>query len=752
MNPFHLPPLHPRAPTLPSADLGRCLLLALFLFLLPTTLAIAQESSQGAAGAASPVASVDGEAATTAGNEEDGEDGEDEDTLERPLFEQELQVTATALPQPTAQAVSGATLVQGAGPDAAENLRGVAGLGAIRRGGLNLDPQVRGLSETQVAVLVDGTRTFAAGPARMDSGMSHVNPHAVDTVQVVKGPYALTWGAGALSAVRLNTRRPPFNQDGAGWGGEAGLRASDNAGLRDGDVSLYASTPRLRASLLVGRREGGDYQSGSGDRVQAGFTSTETKLHFGWQAKDGLLLELDGGYQDQKDIEYAGRVLDASYFKTRSYAGSFAWTPDGDGVDLVEGKLYSNRKDHLMNNDDKPTARPAPGRIPPFGLLVRLPAEANTSGGRIVVSGHSGAIGWTAGADHYLLQQTARRTIARRDNGFELFNDLVWPDVELSDTGVFLQSDLLPGGASSGRSALVATVRLDRWTAETGAPASDFFLANVGAPEDRDDTLWNAAVAGRRFFGAGWSGTLGVGRTVRTPTALELYSDRFPSTRFQIAAEFMGDPELDPETAIQSDLGVAYAGARFRLDVDGFFRRLDDFVTVQPDPSLSRRLPLSPTTVFRYVNGSRADVYGAEVRATARFSGTWLGRLDAAWLRGEDRQLDEPLFGIAPPWVGLGVRWSPKGPLQSLWVDLGATWVDEQDRVSQSRLERPTPGYETVSLGAGYTVRERWQLEIGVSNLTDEAYSDHLATLNPFTGRRIEEPGRTFHGRVRVAF
>ncbi|MFO7578424.1 MAG: TonB-dependent receptor, partial [Pelovirga sp.] len=47
-------------------------------------------------------------------------------------------------------------------------LRTLPGLDAIRRGGLGLDPVVRGLRDTQVGAYVDGMRTLPGGPGGMD--------------------------------------------------------------------------------------------------------------------------------------------------------------------------------------------------------------------------------------------------------------------------------------------------------------------------------------------------------------------------------------------------------------------------------------------------------------------------------------------------------------------------------------------------------------------------------------------------------
>lgn len=89
--------------------------------------------------------------------------------------------------------------------DAGELLRELGGVDAVRRGPLGLDPVVRGLRETEVGTYLDGTRLFPAGPARMDPPLTHLDPSAVRGMEVVKGPYALTWGAGNLAAIRLET-------------------------------------------------------------------------------------------------------------------------------------------------------------------------------------------------------------------------------------------------------------------------------------------------------------------------------------------------------------------------------------------------------------------------------------------------------------------------------------------------------------------------------------------------------------------
>jgi iron complex outermembrane receptor protein len=101
------------------------------------------------------------------------------------------------------------------------------------------------------------------------------------------------------------------------------------------------------------------------------------------------------------------------------------------------------------------------------------------------------------------------------------------------------------------------------------------------------------------------------------------------------------------------------------------------------------------------------------------------------------------------------VRWQDAaegGDGGSPWVDLGVRWVDRQDRVSVTRREQPTPGYTLLDLAAGWRFSRGWELAAGADNLLDEAYTDHLNTLDPFTGVRIAEPGRSLYARLEVTF
>ena len=287
-------------------------------------------------------------------------------TLEVGAFSQEVRVTALMPEVATELAVPAAAIERRVARDLAQSLRGHAGVTALRRGAINLDPSVRGLYAEQIGVFVDGTRTFAAGPARMDSALSHVSPHALRSLRVVRGPYALTWGAGTLSAIQAETFKPAFGGDEFRLGGRAGYNYGSNGGASDGFASLFGSSGRVRFAFQHNTRTGSDHADGNGDVVEGDYESFDTRWDAGARLGGRTLLEYSGGHQKQNDVDYPGRILDATFFSTRSHALAFSHTPAAGTLTEIAGRAYVNRKDHLMNNDGKPTAMRDPMRTPPF--------------------------------------------------------------------------------------------------------------------------------------------------------------------------------------------------------------------------------------------------------------------------------------------------------------------------------------------------------------------------------------------------
>ena len=184
---------------------------------------------------------------------------------------------------------------------------------------------------------------------------------------------------------------------------------------------------------------------------------------------------------------------------------------------------------------------------------------------------------------------------------------------------------------------------------------------------------------------------------------------------------------------------MEWQAGKIRINAGGYVRSLGNYITVTPLSGLNRRLPLSPPVVFRYVNGESAFFRGwnLDVRRTSdRFE----FRLQASKTIADDRELMQPVLGIAPMEIDSAVRFVAPG--RRVWAEYGMRNVWDQRRVSAARLESPSPGFTLHGFRFGADLREGATIHLGIENAGDKYYYEHLNSLNPFTGRRIPEIGR----------
>jgi iron complex outermembrane recepter protein len=637
-----------------------------------------------------------------------------------------------------------ATTVQEANPhDVGAVMRTLPGLDAIRRGGLGLDPVVRGLRDTQVGAYVDGMRTLPGGPGGMDTPLSHIDPSAVRGIEVVKGPYALTWGTGNLSAIRVET--DPLPARGSPLTGRVLLGADSNLSAREAALLLGGSGGDLAWQASGGWRTGDSYTSGAGELIPGAFTSGEIRGKLGFDPSVSSRLTLAGWYQAQRDIDYPGRPLDADWFDTWNASLRWDYTPLEGRIRAFEVMSYAYTVDHGMNNDKKPTALPNPQRMPPFPQELITLSRVEMVGGRMasVLEVHP-SLTLEIGGDGYSALHQASATNRNRDTGVLMMERIIWGDARLSTLGLFTRAEF-----PLGRMVASGTVRLDHVRAQADT-ASAFFLEHAGAGAGLGATESHMSGA----FTLTWpvrawaSASVGAGSVIRPADANERYSDRAPSKRSQISAEFLGDPSLRAERSQQVDLWLDVARPRWAGALNVFAQWIEDHITIE-ETDLPRQSAMSAPTVYRYVNGS-AHYRGAEASATVRPHPHAALSAAASWLWAEDRTLGEPALGVSPFRADLGVRWNPGGG--EAFLETSARHVGRQDRVSATRGEGATAGYETLDVQAGLALPGGVFLRTGIQNLFDQDFTNHLNARNPFTRAAIAEPGRVFFMRLSTSF
>lgn len=89
-------------------------------------------------------------------------------------------------------------------------------------------------------------------------------------------------------------------------------------------------------------------------------------------------------------------------------------------------------------------------------------------------------------------------------------------------------------------------------------------------------------------------------------------------------------------------------------------------------------------------------------------------------------------------------------PSRRFWTDYSMRNVFDQKRVSEARLGTPSPGFSTHDIRFGTRLTQRIDFHIGIENIGDKRYFEHINALNPFTTQRIPEQGRSFYAGLIV--
>ena len=251
--------------------------------------------------------------------------------------------------------------------DGADYLKTVPGFSAIRNGGTNGDPVLRGMSGSRLNILSNDGSLIGACPSRMDNPLSYIAPETYDRLTVVKGPQSVRWGAGASAGtVRFERDMPRFDAPGMELQASA-LGGSNNRNDQMLDASFGSRPGYVRVN--GNRSESGDYRDGNGEVVPSRWRKWNADAAIGWTPDADTVLELNAGTGDAL-ARYAGRGMDGAAFKRSSSGLRFERGNLPGAWDKLQANLYYNDADHLM--DTYPLRTPNPASYMPMPMASKV--------------------------------------------------------------------------------------------------------------------------------------------------------------------------------------------------------------------------------------------------------------------------------------------------------------------------------------------------------------------------------------------
>ena len=596
--------------------------------------------------------------------------------------------------------------------DAADYLQTIPGFSAVRSGGTNGDPVFRGQFGSRLPLLTNGMQMLGACPGRMDTPSSYIAPETFDVLTLIKGPQTVLWGPGASAGVvRFERERPDFAA------GPVNFTASllgASAGRNDQNADLAAGNDHFYARISANHSRGQDYKDGDGTSIPSGWNKWNADAALGWTPDADTLVELSAGAGDGW-ARSAARGMDGTQFRRDSLGLRLQKQNITPWLSKVEAQIYRNEADHLMDNFQR---RP----LPPGKMAMASNVKRVVTGGRIAATLQpTPALTADIGLD---LQRNTHE--GRSGMGMSYLNKPWVRDAKFANLGLF--SELRWQAAPS--TLWVGGLRLDR------AQAWDY--RNPASTHKRDESaLPSGFVRWEQTLASGATTYVGLGHVQRFPDYWELISGKAGNVF----------ATLEPEKTTQLDVGANWKGQNWQFWTSAYAGMVRDFILFDyaSNPSKARNID--------------ARTAGFELGGSYKLAPAWTAQATVAYTWGSNRSDGTALPQMPPLEARLGLDYA-QGP----WT-AGALWrlVAAQHRYTQDqgnvvgRDMGASSGFGVLSLHASYRVQRQLKITVGVDNLLDKTYAEHLnlagnAGFGFPANTRLNEPGRTLWLRADMQF
>jgi iron complex outermembrane recepter protein len=612
-----------------------------------------------------------------------------------------------------AQALNRELLQQKAAPSLGEILDGSPGVSNRSFGSAPSRPVIRGLDGDRVLVIQNGERMGDLSGTAVDHAVS-LDPLSMDRVEVIRGPASLLYGSSAIGGVvNLFSNDMPRDWD----KGSSGSLATHIATVNEMGAGLARYQYGADSFAATGRliyREGGDLRTPDGRLPDTAINNLSYGAGAAYRSgrfETGLSVSgMDYTYGLPEEIDDPNEKVE---IRMNRYNLQSVSTLETDRFfELAELRLQFSDYRH----DEIETAFNQDGSVDED---LEISFDQQTFSSSLLLrhrpaGAFEGAVGLSFNYSH--LDVGGDEALTPNAESYFLAG-YIYEDIRLSQT----------------------------FTMKTGAriefkemfvKANELFT-NSDNFEDRSDLIFAGAIGlnynPSRHLEAGFQ----VARAFRTPGIEELYSD---APHLAAGSYDIGDPSLENEISLGSDLFVKVQTERIYSELSLFANRINNFVNFSPTGEIHQP---SGLPVFEY-GSTDALLYGFEFQTDLALTDQLRAGIGFDYVRGRERSGKQNDLPFIPPFR----------THLSMMYDTGSWWVGPRLRLAntQNRVapnEDPTDGYILAGMDAGYRFGHGVSFTLRIDNLLNESYRDHLSRVED---RNNPMPARNINAMVRWEF
>lgn len=593
-------------------------------------------------------------------------------------------------------------------PTMGEMLDGNPGVSMRSLGSAPSRPVIRGLDNERILILQNGERMGDFSATSTDHAVS-LDPLTIERIEIVRGPASLLYGSNALGGViNMFTRDVPQDWENGMSGSIVGHGASVNnlgVGMIRGQYGsenwAFSGHGILRESGDILTPDGtlpitwvNSYSFGSGLGYRSG--NLQTGVSFSAFNNDyGIPEELD---HDDESLESRNKRYNLQSVSLLQFDNGF--------LESAELRLHGN----FNRLDDIEIEIESDGEIEEE-LEKRLEQTSLSSTLKFqqrAISNLQGVFGLNV--QYRDLEITGEQILAPNAQSFNIAG-FIYEELDLSNT-----------------ISLLAGSRLEFQQINI-AENEAFSGSDISSIGGRDDIIFSGSLGLNIRPATGWEAGIQFARAFRTPSIEELYSD---APHFHVGAYEIGDPDLENEVSLGSDLFVKYRNSHISLEVAGYVNRVNNYIMYSPTGDTHDETGLS---IFRFIP-SDALLYGYEIALEGRIADNLVGGFSIDYVHGTQRDDDRTHLSFMPP---LRTNYTLRYDNRTWWSGIGLRFVSQQDRVAP--FEETTESYSLLNFNVGYRLGQGITLSVRADNILNVSYRDHLTRVeerdNPMPGRNL---------------
>lgn len=580
-------------------------------------------------------------------------------------------------------------------------------------------PVIRGLQGTRVLTLLNGVR-LEGQQWGGDHGMG-VSELGIETIEVLKGPASLQYGADALGGVLYLSNEHYANQNTH----EITLSSQfESVSMGTTNALLYNGTVKNKKILVGGRfASHADYQIPGKQYVRnARFQDENAKLALGWFKGrwvgnvrydwSNSTIGIPGHSHDSipEVADFLGakqlrkKTLPVQYLENHIAAWENKFVLDKHIVQLLTSFTWNRLTEH----EEKHT-------IPELKMNTLVtPFKLNVTS--FLAHNWQLNYGWQG---MYVYQKNAAIAM-----------DRLIPDAQQLDNGLYT----------------IATWNKNQLKFQIGGRA-DMRWLSAKADEKFTSSFEKNYVGFNFSSGINYAFTkqhllrLNVSSGFRIPHLSELLSNgvHHGSFRYEI-----GERNLKTEKALQVDASYEFSGEHLSVIVNPFINGIGDFIFIQPTNTKVENVP-----VYEYRQASRPVVQvGSDLGVHWHPHFAHILHLEStfSYLNLFAKTSDAYSLIPQPRWTNTIIaRFEMKSKFKLDNAVINYTYFLPQHKVSNFESTSVDYGVLDLGLQASLSGKFPFQLQVGVKNLTNTRYIDHLSRLKNIG---IANPARSFYVKL----